>query len=596
MNKVNFQAKYDVIVLGFGGAGATAARFASDHDQKVLLVDSAPYGHEGGNTRYCGQLIGTSDDYDKTLEYYHNLTYPMNLPEDMAETYVKGMANMRSYLKEYLGIEPISVKHDKLDVNRISFPLKESLSEFPEYPGSDSMDFSLVHQGIFDGALWRILRQKILDRKNKIDVWLNSPAQHLIKDAKTNTIIGAKIKRDGKVINVAATKGVVLTTGGYENNQEMVQNFLGSYRLVPLGTLYNKGAGVKMAMEAGAKLWHMWNYEAGGSIQHGLIFETPEGERARTVFAASQFANGSIFTVTDDGTRYFREDEYNRHGHLNHHGTWRIPYARKNTHMIFDQTQYDYIKSLPEPYEGWNNSLVKADTVEKLAEKINVPVNNLKTTFERFNQAAESGNDAEFHREAKTMRKMDDGPYYAVRMNYTVLNTQGGPERNSKAQIIDHENKPIPHLYGAGELGGVCANDYQTACNIAECLVFGKIAGDSISTEQDVDLEASTNMNGINDLVTGSNAEVKLGQNQYLGVSHEGMGDQIKVRVTYKDDKIKNVEVVEEHESEDVAKEALKVIPKRIVDSNSTEVDVVSGASTTSRAISEAVNDALKKK
>ncbi len=167
MNKVNFQAKYDVIVLGFGGAGATAARFASDHDQKVLLVDSAPYGHEGGNTRYCGQLIGTSDDYDKTLEYYHNLTYPMNLPEDMAETYVKGMANMRSYLKEYLGIEPISVKHDKLDVNRISFPLKESLSEFPEYPGSDSMDFSLVHQGIFDGALWRILRQKILDRKNK---------------------------------------------------------------------------------------------------------------------------------------------------------------------------------------------------------------------------------------------------------------------------------------------------------------------------------------------------------------------------------------------------------------------------------------------
>lgn len=592
--KHNFKAKYDVIVLGFGGAGATAARFAADHGAKVLLVDSAPYGHEGGNTRYCGQLIGTSDDYDKTIEYYHHLTEPMHLPEDMATTYVHGMAKMRDYIKNYLDVNPVSCKHDKLDVNKISFPLKESLSEFPEYPGSNSMDFSLVHQGIFDGALWRILRQKVLERKDKIDVWLDSPAKHLIQDPDTKTIIGVQIKKDGQVVEVLARKGVVLTTGGYENNPEMVQNFLGSYRLVPLGTLYNKGAGVRMAMEVGAKLWHMWNYEAGGSIQHGLIFETPKGQRARTVFAASQFSNGSIFTVTDDGTRYFKEDEHNRHGHTNHHGTWRIPYARKNTHMIFDQKQYDYINSLPIPYEGWNDSIVKADTVEELAKEIHVPVENLKKTFEEFNKAAKTGIDAEFHRDSKSMRELET-PYYAVRMNYTVLNTQGGPERNSKAEIIDLENNPIPHLYGAGELGGICANDYQTACNIAECLIFGKIAGDNIVKEDSLDVSASDELNGINNLVDGDKvANVKLENNQYLGSSDAGIGGKLVVRVTYDDNKIENVEVIQNHESEDVGKKALKIIPKRIIEANSTDVDAVSGASATSRAISEAVKKALK--
>ncbi|MBP2058297.1 succinate dehydrogenase/fumarate reductase flavoprotein subunit [Lactobacillus colini] len=591
--KKQYQATYDVLVIGFGGAGATAARFAADNGAKVLLVDSAPEGHEGGNTRYCGQLIGTSDNYEETLKYYHELTSPMNLPEDMAETYVHGMANMRSYIEKYLGIKPISVKKDKLDVNKISFPLKESLSEFPEYTVSDSMDFSLVHQGIFDGALWKILRQKVLDRKDKIDVWLESPAKHLIQDPESKTILGAQIERSGKLVNVLAKKGVILTTGGYENNSEMVQNYLGSYRLVPLGSLYNQGAGVRMASEVGAKLWHMWNYEAGGSIQHGLIFSTPEGQRARTVFAAKQFMNGSILTVTDDGTRYFNENEHNRHGHTNNHGTWRIPYARKNTHMIFDQKQYDYIKSLPEPYEGWNNSLIEAKSVEELAEKINVPVENLKNTIKTFNKFAEEGNDAEFHRDAKSMRAFEGNILYAVKMDYTVLNTQGGPQRNAKAQIVNFENKPIPHLYGAGELGGVCANDYQTACNIAECLIFGKIAGENVVNETEIEYESTNELNGINDILDNTDQEVELSPDQYLGTSSEGMGDKITVKVTYKDKAIKAVEIVQQNESEDVAKQALEIIPQEIVKANSTEVDAVSGASATSRAIKDAVNNAI---
>jgi len=119
----NFEwdANYDVVVLGFGGAGATAARFAADHDAKVLLVDSAPEGHEGGNTRYSAQLIGTGNDFNELKKYYQKLTAPMELDEDMIDTYVEGMVNTPQYVSQYLGVKPNSAKEYA--------PIKVMLSE-----------------------------------------------------------------------------------------------------------------------------------------------------------------------------------------------------------------------------------------------------------------------------------------------------------------------------------------------------------------------------------------------------------------------------------------------------------------------------------
>ena len=201
--KPEYKAKYDVVVLGFGGAGATAARFAADNGAKVLLVDSAPYGHEGGNTRYCIQLIGTGDNYEKLLAYYKKLSAPMDEDEKVQEVYAKGMTNMREYLEKYLNVNPVSVRHDNLDTSKYAFPLQEMLEEFPEYEGANTFDFSLVHEGIADSALWKILRQKVIDRSTNIDVWLNSRAKHLIIDPDDKTVVGAIIERNGKKIGRA---------------------------------------------------------------------------------------------------------------------------------------------------------------------------------------------------------------------------------------------------------------------------------------------------------------------------------------------------------------------------------------------------------
>lgn len=586
--KPHYQADYDVIVLGFGAAGATAARFAADHNKKVLLADAAPFGHEGGNTRYAGQIVGYTTNKQQMMEYYQALTYPMNVPYSMTETYVDGFKDMIEYFKKYL-CDPVTYNSI-----RKKYPFLGGMSpEYSEFPGSNSYDVLMVHEAFFDAGLWKLLRQKVLERTENIDVWLNSRALHLIQDD-NEKVIGVQIDRDHQKVEVHARKGVVLATGGFENNREMVRNYLGADHLLPLGSMYNKGDGIKMGLEVGARMWHMWNYEALG-LQHGLVFAEPAGKRGRFV-VYPLLEKGSLFTIADDGTRYFREDETNRHGHIYEHGEWRIPIRCVHPYIIFDHTKYKEIKKAGWPINDFKDRLVKAKSIKKLAKKIGVKPKILRKTRKRFDKFAKSGCDFAYGRNPKTMRPFDDGPYYAIKMSNDVLNTQGGPERDQYARVLNSNGEPIPHLYSAGELGGICANQYQGGNNLAECLIWGKIAGDRVSlNHDDIAEDVSNTLNGINDLIKGEEKNITLTKDQYLGESNSGIGGKLVVCVTYKDNKIKKVDIVENHESEDFGKRALKIIPHEIEKENSTDVDAVSGASATSRAIKEAVKNAINK-
>jgi len=81
------------------------------------------------------------------------------------------------------------------------------------------------------------------------------------------------------------------------------------------------------------------------------------------------------------------------------------------------------------------------------------------------------------------MAKFDQGPYYAIEMSPSMLNTQGGPRRNEKAQIVRPDGSPIPRLYSAGELGSIYSYLYQGTGNIGECLAFGRIAARNVLAE-----------------------------------------------------------------------------------------------------------------
>lgn len=594
--KTRWDAEYDVVVLGFGGAGATAARFAADAGSKVLLVDSAPEGHEGGNTRYSAQLIGTGEDFDTLKTYYKELTGPLELDEEMIDTFVEGMVNTRSYVKKYLGTEPFSVKRE-FDRSTSSFPVDQFIYEYPEFEGVETYDYTTVHSGVFDAALWKNLRKQVLDRADKIDVWFGSPARKLIQDKETKVITGVQIEKEHVVRNIRAKNGVVLATGGFENNKQQIQDYIGAVRLAPLGSLYNKGAGIKMALEVGADLWHMTNFESLGFL-HGMAFAVQEGERARLVLEyGPKLSTGSILTVGDDGYRYFNENEENRHGHIYINGQWRVPANQVHPYLIFDQTKLDEFKKDKKlPYAEFLDQAIKATTLEDLAKIIAVKPENLINTVEQFNAFAKNGQDYRFNRDSKTLRAFDKGPYYAVPLVQTMLNTQGGPRRNARAEILNTDGQPIPHLYGAGELGGISANQYQGGGNLAECLIFGKIAGENAAVikegNEGEEVIASTSLTS--DLNKEDELTISLEKNQYLGHSDEGIGDEIVVRITVDDKKkLKDVEVIKENESSDVGIEALKKLPKEMVSKNTYEVDAIAGASASSRALKSAVKDAL---
>lgn len=293
---LRFAATYDVIVLGFGGAGATAARFAADEGARVLLVDSAPEGHEGGNTRYSGQVVGYAHDKEHFSKYYDQLAQGFNIPADVKETVVNGVTGMKEYFENYLA-EPYVFSTD--DNNPMAFLGDINLATFPEFEGSETTDSLQVEKGLFNGSLWKALRKEVLERSDKIDVWYESPAKHLLKDADGKTIIGTQIKRKNVLRNIKATNGVVLAVGGFENSKQKIQDFIGENHLAVTGTTYNQGDGIDLAIEAGAQLWHMTTYNSGGML-HDLTFIPNEDGRSIFSFDVEEFCSGSILLVGDN--------------------------------------------------------------------------------------------------------------------------------------------------------------------------------------------------------------------------------------------------------------------------------------------------------
>ncbi|MCI8474669.1 MAG: FMN-binding protein [Oscillospiraceae bacterium] len=249
----------------------------------------------------------------------------------------------------------------------------------------------------------------------------------------------------------------------------------------------------------------------------------------------------------------------------------------------------------------FQKDIIKANTLTELAKTTGMDPKILADTVSTYNNFAKNGKDLAYGRDPKTMTAISDkGPYYALEILPSILNTQGGPRRNENAEVLDHSGNPIPHLYSAGELGGICAFQYQGGGNIAECVIFGQIAGkNAAAAKSDAPaslVKAASNLvytpGKVSDLVK-EGPDVTLSANEYLGVSHNAMGGDLHVKVTLDNGKITKVEVLDNKETPGIGTKAIESIPDAIVKANSVEVDNVSTATITSKAIKEAVADAL---
>lgn len=603
---IEWAAEYDVVVLGMGFAGMNAALAAANAGASTVIVEKMPEEQAGGNSKVCGQMFAYGHgDYDATMAYYKRMTGGREIPEAMLDTIVTGLTTT------WEDISALVYGGDDSDFHDLSDPatwgiLAKMSPEYPEYEGHEKVALCSTHSGVSDSFLFQNVKKLITEHSDKIDVWYASPALELIQDPDTKVIIGVKVSRNGAEINVRALNGVVVATGGFEDDKDMVQQYLNVINYAPLGGLFNTGDGIKMCQKVGAQLWHMAAYEGGFGLG-GATYDVPEGLNAIMISTLTQDAmnTGASILVGDEGERFMDESETPRHGHVYANGIWENPQYPKKIWWIFDQTQADAIEEAGTFREDYKDTIQAAASIEEAAAIIGCPVEKLTATIENYNSFAENGVDYRHNRPAEFMRSFDGQAYYVVPMKSCLLNTQGGPKRNENAEILDLDGNPIPHLYSAGEMGGITAFMYQGGTNVAECFIFGKIAGtNAAAPKEDAGVYAvrdavesnPTRLGEDTDLNAAAESTLDTAENEYIGTG-TGMNGDVTVKVTMEDGAIAKVEVLEQHETEGIGTMAIEQMPERFVGLTSAEeidaLDGVSGASITSQALRDAVKAAL---
>jgi succinate dehydrogenase/fumarate reductase flavoprotein subunit len=475
----------DVVVVGFGAAGAAAAITVQNSGATVLILEKAPKGEEGGNTRVAGQGYLNASPKEEAIDYFNALCGPFTVDQDVVRAWADEIGLNNDWLAS-IGGDPQEHQHPPEGI------------EFPQFPGSNSTH--KFHEGPVVGYsnTWLLFERAVNERE--IEVLYESPGKELIQRNGTGEIVGVRAEQGGKSVYVRANKAVILTCGGFENNQEMIRNYLpGLPYCYTTGSPHNEGDGITMAMEVGADLWHMNNY-AGPSM--GL--KVPEYRTTFSMVALhfSKVLDGGMIVVGPDANRFADEKRKTSHGKVYESGRWGPLMTPCPMYMIFDHKMFTsgplYDK---DPKAGWNtmvdrydwsddNSaeldrgwIKKADTIAELAESIGVDVSTLESTVGKWNEDSVAGADTDFGR-TMMLKPLAEGPFFALELSPSMLNTQGGPRRNGKGQVMRPDGSPLPRLYSAGELGSIYSFLYQGTGNIGECLVFGRISGRNAAAEQ----------------------------------------------------------------------------------------------------------------
>ena len=223
----NWDVEADVVVVGFGAAGVAAAVTAHDLGAEVVILEKAPEGQEGGNTRVAGQGYLNTSSAEKAAAYLTALCGPYTVPEAMVRVWAEEMCRNNDWLAS-LGGDPQEHQHPPVGI------------EFPDLPGSDCVH--KFHDGPTYGYsyTWKLFERLVKERP--IPILYETPGRELIQHDITKEILGVRAQRGDKSIAVKARKAVVLTCGGFENNQEMIRNYLpGVPLLLHLGHALQRG-------------------------------------------------------------------------------------------------------------------------------------------------------------------------------------------------------------------------------------------------------------------------------------------------------------------------------------------------------------------
>lgn len=499
----NIEEKTDVIVVGAGGAGLSAAVAAAQRGLNVIVLEKAHFA--GGNTSVSGGCFNAADPEGQK---------PINMTDGQRESIEKLLAEKpQNKLQEDLITQ---VKQQWADYKKSG---SKSLFDTPELhalqswkAGDYKANLELVYRltkeapeiqetlakmGIiwqkkptqFVGALWprshRASNYKsgvgyidtyldLIKAENlPVAFMMSTPAESLI--TKDDKVIGVKAKGpNGKTYTILASKGVILASGGFGANVKMRNEYdeLWDKKLDEKVKTTNMpaitGDGINMALKVGAGVKDMGYIQllpttdpATGSTNHKIVESTniyvnKLGNRfvneqgRRDVLAKAALAQPDhIFYIIGTEQTLLKDKE------------GRGPYGILISDLLKQKKAF------------------KADTLEELAKKVGMDPANLKRTVEKWNEFCKTQKGDEFGRmSCEDGNKLPGGPYYASLMTPSVHHTMGGLTIDKDTRVLNKAGKPIPGLFSAGEITGGIHGTNRVGCNaVPDALIYGTIAG-----------------------------------------------------------------------------------------------------------------------
>ncbi len=471
----NLPAQTDVIVVGSGAAGLTAALTAAEGGAKVIVFEKQR--SLGGTSNFFEGTFAVESEMQR--ERY--ITYSRDEAFKNIMEYSHWLANPR-LVRAIVNESAATIAW--LQGQGVVF--SDATINMPDSPRTYH-----VVKGKGE-ALIKALTTKA--KEKGVIIQLATPVKRIIKQGVK--ITGVAVEVDGEEIQVNA-RVVIIASGGYAYNKEWIKKYTGfdlGINLLPVGNTDKTGDGIRMAWEAGAadeakSLLELYragpmgpDFAMGNQIEYATVqpglWVNPRGERfcdesiafydSSVGNANARYKEGYTYTIFDEtAIKRYLEKGIDKNVSIN-----SLPGSKPA----------DFYRELNAALEKKTTEIFEADSVEALAGKMGVSPAVLKATVDEYNSFCEKQHDDLFAKDVKYLRPIVGPKYYAVKAKTVFLGTMGGIKISEKTEVIDKKDAVIPGLYAAGfDAGGMYGDSYpiKTSSGLASSFALnsGRLAG-----------------------------------------------------------------------------------------------------------------------